>query len=49
MEKILPLTICGVILLIGWVGMEHYKAVRHEFYQVWDTIGEMRGDNVENS
>ena len=47
MEKILPLAICGVIILIGWVGMEHYKAVRHEFYQVWDSMDEMRGEKEE--
>lgn len=49
MEKTIYLAICGVILLAGWVSMEHCKAVRHEFYQVWDTIEEMRGENIENS
>ena len=22
---------------------DHYDAIRHEFYQVWDSIEEMRG------
>jgi len=32
--------LCGVLAYFGW---EYYKAIRHEFYQVWDTIDEMRG------
>ena len=23
---------------------DHYDAIRHEFYQVWDTIDEMRAE-----
>ena len=49
MEKIFSLALCGVVILMGYIGLEHYKAVRHEFYQVWDTIDEMRGDNIEDS
>lgn len=44
--KYLSIALCGVLF---WLGREYYKAVRHEFYQVWDTIDEMRGENNENS
>ena len=39
MQKLIPLALCGVLFLLG---RDYYKAIRHEFYQVWDTIEEMR-------
>ena len=41
MKKYLSLALCGVLFLLG---REYYKAIRHEFYQVWDTIHEIKGD-----
>lgn len=41
--KYVSLALCGILFYCVYVGKEHYKAVRHEFYQVWDTIEEMRG------
>ena len=41
--KYLSLALCGAIGFLDWLGRDYYKAVRHEFYQVWDTIDEMRG------
>ena len=47
--------VSGVLVLIGglcmlsYLGREYYKAIRHEFYQVWDDIEKLRGDNSENS
>ena len=46
MYKLLPLAVCGVLLLLG---REYYKAVRHELYQVWDTINEMKGAEYETA
>lgn len=42
----LPLVLCCVL---AYFGREFDKATRHEFYQVWDTIDEMRGENIEDS
>ena len=39
--KYLSLVLCGVLAYLGW---EYYKAVRHEFYQVWDSMNELKGD-----
>ena len=39
--KYLSLALCGILAYLGW---EYYKTVRHELYQVWDTIGEIKGD-----
>ena len=25
------------------IANDHYEAIRHEFYQVWESIGELRG------
>ena len=41
MNKILPLALCGFLLMVG---REYYKAIRHEFYQVWDSMEELRGN-----
>lgn len=38
--KYLSLALCGVLF---YLGHEYYKAVRHEFYQVWDSISELKG------
>lgn len=38
--KYVSLALCVGLLLAG---REYYKAVRHEFYQVWDTISELKG------
>lgn len=40
--KYLSLALCGVVLLMGYIGREHYKAVQHEFYQVWDSMEEIK-------
>ena len=40
MHKYIPIALCIGLLLLG---REYYRAVRHEFYQVWDTIEEMKG------
>ena len=30
--------------LAAWmIAHDHYEAIRHEFYQVWDSIEELRG------
>ena len=43
MKKVL-LGVAVVGLLVSVLSREdHYDAIRHEFYQVWDTIEEMRG------
>ena len=42
MEKVL-LTAALVGLAVWVVANDHYKAIRHEFYQVWDSIEELRG------
>ena len=39
--KYLSLVLCGILF---YLGREYYKAVRHEFYQVWDSFEEMRGN-----
>ena len=41
MKGIFPFALCGIVILIG---RHFYKVVRHEFYQVWDTIGELKGE-----
>ena len=41
MQKYLPLALCGVLF---YLGVEYYKAVRHEFYQVWDSMSELKGE-----
>ena len=47
--------VSGILVLIGgfcilsYFGKEYYKAIRHEFYQVWDTISEMKGEKDEAS
>lgn len=34
----------ALIGLAAWVvTRDHYNAIRHEFYQVWDSIDELRG------
>jgi len=38
--KYLSLAMCGVLF---WLGREYYKAVRHELYQVWDSMNELKG------
>lgn len=45
----LALVSVGAFCMLFYFGREYYKAIRHEFYQVWDTIDEMRGDNIEDS
>ena len=43
MEKVLlAVAVLGIAALA--VTHDHYKAVRHELYQVWDSIGEMRAE-----
>ena len=42
MEKVL-LTAALVGLAVWVVAHDHYEAIRHEFYQVWDSIEELRG------
>ena len=39
--KYLSLVACGILF---WLGREYYKAVRHEFYQVWDDIEKLKGE-----
>lgn len=39
------LVLIGGLCMLSYFGREYYKAIRHEFYQVWDTIEEMR-DNT---
>ena len=44
MKKVLlGIAIAGLVASIVFKE-DHYDAIRHEFYQVWDTIEEMRGD-----
>lgn len=33
--------VCVIALLAK---PDHFKAIRHEFYQVWDTISEMKDE-----
>ena len=40
MQKLIPLALCGIVLLIG---RRYYKAVRHELYKVWDSMDELKG------
>lgn len=42
--KYLSLLACAALFLLG---REYYKAVRHEFYQVWDSMSELKGANNE--
>lgn len=42
MEKVL-LTAALVGLAVYVIAHDHYDAIRHEFYQVWDSIEELRG------
>lgn len=39
--------------LLGVVAMllkpDHYKAIRHEFYQVWEDIDRLKGEEHEAS
>lgn len=37
-QKLIPLALCGIVLLIG---RRYYKAVRHELYQVWDSMNDI--------
>ena len=39
--KYLSLALCGVLAYLGW---EYYKAIRHELYQVWDSMDELKGE-----
>ena len=32
----------AVIGFAAWIAHDYYKAIRHEFYQVWDSIEEVR-------
>ena len=41
MQKLIPIAFCGIVLLIG---RRYYKAVRHELYQVWDSMDELKGE-----
>ena len=34
-----------ILIAIEVFRKDHYEAIRHEFYQVWETIEEMRGDS----
>ena len=38
-QKLIPLALCVGVLLLG---REYYKAIRHEFYQVWDSMDELK-------
>ena len=42
MEKVL-FTAALAGLAVWFIVNDHYKAIRHEFYQVWDSIEELRG------
>ena len=46
MKVINLLLAAGIIVTL--LKLDHYKAIRHEFYQVWDTINLMRGVQDEN-
>lgn len=39
---LLGVAIIGLIVSV-LTKEDHYDAIRHEFYQVWDTIDELRG------
>lgn len=32
-----------IVAVAALLKPNHYKAIQHEFYQVWDSIDEMRG------
>ena len=44
--KYVSLALCVGLFFLG---REYYRAVRHEFYQVWDSMSELKGDNNATS
>ena len=44
--KYLSLALCCVL---AFMGREYYKAVRHEFYQVWDSLEEVKNSAKRES
>ena len=48
--KLKLLTVSTALFAVGSIMLlfSHWKATRHEFYQVWDSIDEMRGNGNGN-
>lgn len=40
-------TLIGVIVIL--LKPDHYKAIRHEFYQVWEDIEKLKGEEDETA
>ena len=38
------LVLIGGLCMLSYFGREYYKAIRHELYQVWDSIDELKGE-----
>jgi hypothetical protein len=38
--KFISLALCGVMI---YFGLHYYKAIRHEFYEVWDSMDRRMG------
>lgn len=42
MQKVFNVAVALCIAVL-FMTPDHYKAIKHEFYQVWDSINEMKG------